>query len=162
LEPAVFHVGDTVTVTITDLPTITPVFEEKVREDGTIKLLLNEEFKAEGKTTGELETLIRDRYVPKFYHYMTVNIKPKEATLFYYLDGEVKAPARQTFIERTTVLKAIASAGGFTDFAKKKAVRLTRQDGRKFTINCVKAREDHSLDLEVYPGDKIFVPRKLF
>jgi polysaccharide biosynthesis/export protein VpsN len=162
LEPAVYQVGDTVTVAITDLPTQPPIFEEKVREDGTITLLLNQEFKAAGKSTGELEKEIRARYVPKYYVYMTVNVKPKDQTLFYYLDGEVKAPARQTYIERTTVLKAIASAGGFTDFAKKKAVKLTRQDGRKFTINCVKAREDHSLDLEVYPGDKIFVPRKLF
>jgi len=74
----------------------------------------------------------------------------------------VKGPARQTYIERTTVLKAIASAQGFTDFAKKKAVRLSRVDGRKFTVNCVKAREDSSLDLEVYPGDRVFVPRKIF
>jgi polysaccharide biosynthesis/export protein VpsN len=162
IEPAVFHVGDTVTVTITDLPTPQPIFEEKVKEDGTITLLLNQVFKAEGRTTVDLEKEIRERYVPNLYKYMTVNIKPMPQTLFYYVDGEVKQPARQTYIERTTVLKAIASAGGFTDFAKKKAVKLTRQDGRKFTINCVKAREDPTLDLEVYPGDKIYVPRKLF
>ena len=114
------------------------------------------------KTRGALEKEIRECYVPKYYKYMTVTIKPKEQTLFYYVDGEVKGPARQTYIERTTVLKAIASAQGFTDFAKKKAVRLSRVDGRKFTINCVKAREDSSLDLEVYPGDRVFVPRKIF
>lgn len=162
IEPEVFHVGDSVTVVFTDLPTPTPAFEEKVKEDGTITLLLNQPFTAAGKTRGDLEKEIRKRYVPDFYKYMTVTIKPKEQTLFYYLDGEVKAPARQTYIERTTVLKAIASAGGFTDFAKKKAVKLTRLDGRQFTVNCVKARTDPGLDLEVYPGDKIFVPRKIF
>ena len=162
IEPEVFHVGDAVTVVITDTPTPQPVFEEKVRDNGTITLLLNQEFKAVGKTRTELEKEIRDRYVPEYYKYMTVTIKQTVATLFYYVDGEVKAPARQTFIERTTVLKAIASAGGFTDFAKKKGVKLTRLDGRKFQINCVKAIDDHNLDLEVYPGDKIYVPRKLF
>jgi len=162
MEPEVFRVGDSVTVIITDLPTQPPAFEEKLKEDGTITLLLNQTFTAAGKTRGELEKEIRARYVPTYYQYMTVSVKPREQTLFYYLDGEVKAPARQTYIERTTVLKAIASAGGFTDFARKRAVKLTRLDGRKFTINCVKAREDSSLDLEVYPGDKIFVPRKLF
>ena len=48
--------------------------------------------------------------------------------------------------------KAIASAGGFTDFANKKKVRLTRVDGRTQIVNCVKALENPSLDLEVYPG----------
>jgi protein involved in polysaccharide export with SLBB domain len=162
LEPEVFHVGDSVTVVFTDLPTPTPAFEEKVKDDGTITLLLNQPFTAAGKTRGDLEKEIRKRYVPDYYKYMTVTIKPKEQTLFYYLDGEVKAPARQTYIERTTVLKAIASAGGFTDFAKKKAVKLTRLDGRQYTVNCIKARTNPSLDLEVYPGDKVFVPRKIF
>jgi len=161
-EPDVFRVGDSVTIVFTDLPTQAPAFEEKLKDDGTITLLLNQTFIAAGKTRGALEKEIRECYVPKYYKYMTVTIKPKEQTLFYYVDGEVKGPARQTYIERTTVLKAIASAQGFTDFAKKKAVRLSRVDGRKFTINCVKAREDSSLDLEVYPGDRVFVPRKIF
>ena len=60
------------------------------------------------------------------------------------------------------MLKAIASAGGFTDFANKKKVKLTRVDGRTQTVNCVKALDNPSLDLEVYPGDKIHVPRRLW
>jgi polysaccharide export outer membrane protein len=103
---------------------------------------------------------IRNRYVPKYFHYMTVTITREAQTLFYYLDGEVRAPARQVYVSRITVTKAIASAGGFTDFANKKAVQLTRLDGRRVTINCIKVRGDPSLDLEVYPGDQIFVPRK--
>jgi protein involved in polysaccharide export with SLBB domain len=74
----------------------------------------------------------------------------------------VKTPSRQTYISRITVLKAIASAGGFTDFANKKKVKLTRVDGRIQTVNCVKALDKPSLDPEVYPGDKIHVPRKLW
>jgi polysaccharide export outer membrane protein len=109
-----------------------------------------------------VEKEIRNRYVPRLYKYMTVTINWRDATQFYYVDGEVKSPARQTYIERTTVLKAIASAGGFTDFAKKAGVTLTRQDGRKFIINCKKARVDSKLDLEVYPGDKVYVPRKIW
>jgi len=161
-EPEIFRVGDSVTVVFTDLPNPVPAFDVKIKEDGTITLLLNHSFTFVGKTRGALEKEIRDCYVPRYYQYMTVTVKREPQTLFYYLDGEVKSPARQIFIERTTVLKAIASAGGFTDFAKKKAVKLTRLDGRKFTINCIKAREDPSLDLEIYPGDKIYVPRKVW
>jgi protein involved in polysaccharide export with SLBB domain len=161
-EPHRFKVQDKVTVIFADMPTLIPAFNVQVKEDGTVTLLQNESFTFADKTVGELQKEIRDRYVPRFYKYMTVTITPDVQTQFYYVDGEVKAPARQTYIERTTVLKAIASAGGFTDFAKKKGVKLTRQDGRKYTINCVKAREDPALDLEIYPGDKIFVPRKIW
>ena len=63
------------------------------------------------------------------------------------MNGEVRAPSRQIYNSRITVLKAIASAGGFTDFANKKKVRLTRVDGRTQTVNCVKA-----LDNPIGPG----------
>jgi polysaccharide export outer membrane protein len=158
----IVHEGQAVTVEFSDTPT--PILPQvvKVGEDGAVTLPQNQTFTFAGKTRGALIKEVHDRYVPRFYQYLTVNIKWEQMTLFYYVDGEVKAPARQTYIERTTVLKAIASAGGFTDFAKKKGVKLTRLDGRNYVVNCVKARIDPNLDLEVYPGDKIFVPRKLF
>ena len=53
-EPEVFRVGDSLTVTFTDTPTVIPPFEEKIKEDGTITLTLNQTFKADGKTRGEL------------------------------------------------------------------------------------------------------------
>jgi protein involved in polysaccharide export with SLBB domain len=59
-------------------------------------------------------------------------------------------------------LKVIASAGGFTDFANKKKVKLTRVDGRTQIVNCPKALDNPSLDPEVYPGDTIHVPRRLW
>ena len=123
---------------------------------------MNQTFKADGKTPGDLEKEIRARYVPKYFKYMTVTVKQEESTLWYYVDGEVKAPNRQIYTSRITVLKAIASAGGFTDFANKKKVKLTRVDGRTQIVNCVKALDNPSLDLEVYPGDKIYVPRRLW
>jgi polysaccharide export outer membrane protein len=152
--------GDMLKITFDDLPPppLAPA-EQKIKEDGTITLLLNQEFTAVGKTRGELEREIRSRYVPDFYKSLTVHVEPLSATQFYYVDGEVKLADRQVYISRMTVLKAIASAKGFTDFAKKSKVVLTRLDGRKFTVNCIKAERDPRLDLEVFPGDKIWVPR---
>jgi len=161
-ETEVCQPGETVKVEFTDLPTPMLPYEVKIKEDGTVTLLLNQEFTFAGKTRGALEKEVRERYVPRYYKYMTVSINWGIQTQFYYVDGEVKLPARQTYIERTTVLKAIASAGGFTDFAKKSAVTLTRLDGRKYTINCNKARAHPELDLEVYPGDKVWVPRRFW
>ena len=53
-------------------------------------------------------------------------------------------------------------AAGFTDFANKKKVKLTRVDGRTQTVNCIKALDKPSLDPEVYPGDKIYVRRRIW
>ena len=97
--------------------------EERVREDGSIRLLQNQTFTADGKMRGELEKEIHQRYVPNFYRTMTVSVTPKVNTQFYYVYGEVKTPDRQVWLSRITVLKAIASANGFTDFARKKDVR---------------------------------------
>jgi protein involved in polysaccharide export with SLBB domain len=161
LEPPVFRAGDALTVSFADLPSQVPPFQAKIKEDGTITLLLNQTFTAAGKTRGALEKEIRDCYVPRYYKYMTVTITVEAQTLFYYVDGEVRTPNRQIYVSRITVLKAIASAGGFTEYANKKKVKLIRLDGRKATVNCVKAIDIPNLDLEIYPGDKIYVPRKI-
>jgi polysaccharide export outer membrane protein len=123
-------------------------------------LLEGKSFTAAGKTRGQLEKEIHDCYVPRYYLKMTVSVGQKTQTQFYYVRGEVKQPARQIYISRITVLKAIASAGDFTDFARKNAVLLTRADGRKVVINAKKALKDPTLDLEVLPGDDIYVPRR--
>ncbi len=161
-EPFVFRVGDSLTIVYSDLPTTPPPFEGKIKEDGTITLLQNKSFTAAGKTAGELEKEIRTNYVPKIFKYMTVTVKADVNTQWYYVDGEVRVPSRQVYTSRITVSKAIASAGGFTDFAKKTKVQLTRLDGRTLKIDCNKALKNPALDLEVYPGDTIHVPRKIW
>jgi len=161
-EPEVFRVGDSLTIVYSDLPQITPAFEGKIKEDGTVTLLLNKAFAAAGKTAGELEAEIRAYYVPRYYKYMTVNVRTVQDTRWYYVYGEVKVPNRQIYTSRLTVLQAVASAGGFTDFANKKKVKLTRVDGRSQVVNCPKAQDNPALDVEVYPGDKIYVPRRVW
>jgi polysaccharide export outer membrane protein len=154
------HVGDVMTIDFSDLPVVVSSREERIKEDGTITLMEGKSFVAAGKTRGELEREIHDYYVPRFYLKMTVSIRQKDQTQFYYVRGEVKAPARQLYVSRIHLLQAIASAGDFTDFARKSAVLLTRIDGQKVTINCLKARKDPSLNLEIFPGDIIDVPRR--
>ena len=158
-EAEVLRVGDSLTITFTDTPIVIPTFDEKIREDGTITLTLNKMFTAAGKSRGDLEKEIRAAYVPSYYKYMTVSVRQQESTRWYYVNGEVRAPNRQIYNSRITVLKAIASSGGFTDFANKKKVKLTRVDGRTQIVNCAKALDNPSLDPEVYPNDTIHVPR---
>jgi polysaccharide export outer membrane protein len=151
----IINVGDQLSVVFSDLPTTAGAssFDQRVRDDGTITLLLNQTFQAAGKTRSQLEQEIRARYVPTAY------VKRDQ---YYYLDGEGKMPSRQPNPGEITVLKAIATAQGFTDFANKRKVRLTHTDGKSVIVDCEAAVEDSRFDLPVYPGDKIFVPRKLW
>ena len=159
-RPEIINIGDSLTITFFDLPIVLQPIEQQVRSDGTITLINNQTFTAKGKTRGELEKEIRARYVPSLYPRMTVAIKPFER--FFFVGGEVRSPGAQRYMSPITVLKAIQSAGDFTDFAQRKKIRLTRLDGKKLTINWYEAQKDPSLDPPVYPGDTIHVPRRIF
>jgi protein involved in polysaccharide export with SLBB domain len=153
------HVGDSLVVVFSDTPQPIAPFEERVNDEGNITLMYNRTFHAEGKTRGVVEREIRAEYVPKYFRNLTVTIRPQDR--FFFVDGEVKLPARQQYVGRMTVLKAIASCGDFTDFAKRSAVRVTRANGRTFTVNCKRALVNPELDVEIFPGDKVHVPRSL-
>jgi len=157
------RVGDGLLIIFSDIPNPIAPFDLRVGEDGKVTLPYNQTFDVSGKTVGELEKEVRERYVPRIFVNLTVTIKPyPRGDRFYYVEGEVRAPSKQQYVERITVRKAIASAGGFTDFAKKTKVRVTHRDGRSQVINCIKAIEHPELDVEVLPDDTIHVPRKLW
>jgi len=160
----VFQVGDFIVITYSDLPIPQTVpGEDQIKQDGTITLLQNQTFTAAGKSRTELEKEIRKRYVPDYFKSMTVTIKKKEQTQFYYVGGDVRVPNRQIYIGKMTLTKAIQSAGDFTDFGNKHKVILTRPDGRSATYDCKKILTNPAKypDPEVFPGDKIFVPRRI-
>lgn len=154
------HVGDKITIEFTDMPVTILPREERIKEDGTLTLLEGKAFVFAGKTRGQLEQEIHDFYVPRYYLKMTVSVQQQKETQFYYVRGEVKLPGRQVYISRLTVLRAIGSASDFTDFARKTSVQLIRANGQKITINAKKALRNPSLDLEVFPGDTVYVPRR--
>lgn len=132
-----------------------------MREDGTITLMFNENFHAAGLTPGDLAKEIRKRYVPDYYAQLTASVTRLEVLRTIFVDGEVRNPSKQQYTGPITVTQAIASAGGFTDFANKTNVKLIRSNGKIETVNCKKALKNPKLDLEVFPGDKVHVQRSL-
>jgi polysaccharide export outer membrane protein len=126
-----------------------------------ITLPMIAEIKAAGITRAELQKEITSRYVPKYFVRLNVNVNSDAK--YFYVYGEVRRESYYTYPGTMTVLKAIATAGGFGDFAKKTKVELMRANGqRPIVVNCVKAQQDPRLDLPVYPDDRIFVPRRLW
>jgi protein involved in polysaccharide export with SLBB domain len=155
-----FHVGETVNVAFSGTPTPPDPHEEVIKEDGNITLYLIGSIKAVGKTAGELQTEIHGLYVPQYYVRLTVTVKPGD--LVYYVRGEVNNhDGRLLYVGQTTVTKAIASAGDFSDFANH-TVSLIRANGEVIKVDVDKASENPALDPQVYPGDQIVVPRRIF
>lgn len=158
-EVARFHVGETVSVSFSGTPDQVLPHEEQIKEDGMITLPLIGSVKALGKTAGELQNEIHNLYVPKYY--VRLNVVVKAGDLIYYVRGEVRNPMRQAYLGETTVTKAITTAGDFTDFASHN-VWLIRANGQRIKVDVDKALENSAFDPQVYPGDQIVVPRRIF
>jgi protein involved in polysaccharide export with SLBB domain len=60
-----------------------------------------------------------------------------------------------------TVLKAINRAGGFTEYADRRKVRITRINGQQIMVDCKSALKKPDLDVPLYPGDRIEVVRSI-
>jgi len=159
-EVARFHVGDLVSVDLTDTPEKMDPHSEAIKEDGTITMPYIGHVQAVGKTAGELQNEIHDLYVPKYYRHLTVTVNTGERV--YYVTGEVRQPGRQLYAGQMTVTKAVTTAGGFTDFANHKKVWLIRAGGQRIKVNCDKAFQDPSQDPLVYPNDQVQVPRRIW
>lgn len=77
-------------------------------------------------------------------------------TLVFYVAGEVKQPGRYPFEEGLTILKAVTTAGGFSDKAAPRRTHVIREQGGN------KEKLAAKLDDHIRPGDTIVVPESWF
>ncbi len=131
---------------------------ERIKEDGSITLPLVGAVPCEGKTAGDLQQEIHELYVPHFYRQLTVTVNTE--LRYFYVYGEVRHQDRIPYSGQITVLQAIAAAGGFTDFAARTRIELNRLNGEHYIVNGKRAAKRQELDLPVFPGDTINVPRR--
>lgn len=137
-----------------------PPFEQRIKEDGSITLPYINKVMAARKTPAQLEDEIRKAYLDqKYYKHLSVIVMSTE-NRFFFVYGFVKLPGRYPYVGDLTVTRAIATAGGFTEFSKKDSVTISRQDGTTEKVDCEKAEKNPALDVPVFPGDTINVPRR--
>ena len=135
-----------------------------VRSDGRISLPLVGEVQATGRTPPELEQEI----AAKLKNYITapqvtVIVQQINSQKFNVL-GQVNKPGAYSLTAGTTIVDAIAIAGGFRDFAKKKSIYVLRQSQNVGEIrlpfnyeNFLKGK-DPAQNVQLKPHDTVVVP----
>lgn len=135
-----------------------------VRSDGKISLPLVGEVQAAGRTPLQLEQDI----AAKLKDYITtpevtVIVEQINSQKFNIL-GQVEKPGSYSLSVATTVLDAIAAAGGFRDFAKQKAIYILRKNAAggetriAFNYKDVIKGKNAEQNIKLEPGDTIVAP----
>jgi polysaccharide export outer membrane protein len=154
------RVGTRIIITVTDIPEPRQ-FEEVIGEDGYLTLPFDKRIMAAGKTKRQVQEEIIAQYVPDYFKRMTVNISLQEQ--FFSVLGEVRNPSRQLYVGQMTVLKAIAAAGGFTEFARKSRVYVIRPgENEPIRVDADEAQSNPRLDIQILPNDQVLVRRRFF
>jgi polysaccharide export outer membrane protein len=135
-----------------------------VRSDGKITLPLAGELQASGRTPYELQTEIASKlqsYISE--PEVTVIVQEVRSQRFNIL-GQIVKPGSYLLSNSATVLDAIALAGGFRDFAKKKSIYVLRQnsDGTQsrlpFNYAAVITGKNPEQNVKLKPRDTVIIP----
>ncbi len=149
-----------------DFP-LTPEFNQTatVQPDGYITLLSGGDIHAEGQTVPEIIQSIRAAYASLLHDpIITVHLKDFDKP-YFIAGGEVGHPGKYDLRGDTTVVEAVAIAGGFTENSKHSEVWVFRRVSNdwaetqrldlKKMLNAANLHED----LHLRPGDMLYVPK---
>jgi polysaccharide export outer membrane protein len=135
-----------------------------VRSDGKISLPLAGEIQASGLTPLKLEQDIASKlqsYISE--PEVTVIVQQINSQKFNIL-GMVSKPGSYSLTNSSTVLDAIAAAGGFRDFAKQKSIYVLRRNPNgtesrlPFNYKDVVKGKNPDQNVKLQPNDTIVIP----
>jgi polysaccharide biosynthesis/export protein len=165
--------GDVLQITVLEDETLNR--EVLVTPDGRISVPLAGTIQASGRTVDAVESAIADQLAENFAARPNVFVAAtsvvEEGPLFnVYVMGQVLEPGLQEVEAGTTLLQALALAGGLDRFAASKRIQLRRMDlstGQErlyiFNYNAVERGGAIQAMIALREGDVIIVPeRRLF
>lgn len=126
-----------------------------VDHEGRIAVPLIGNITARGKTTSELQGVIRARLGAEFVKDPQVTVDVQQNRPFF-IYGEVKTAGQYPYVSGMTVETAIAIAGGYTERASERKFRLTRR------VNGFVEQIEAPGDYVVKPGDTVYVFERFF
>lgn len=158
-RPSLIGPLDTIQIDIFNVPDLSR--EVQVDAGGQIAMPLIGTIDARGRTARELaqtiETALRGRYVRN--PDVTVNIKSSVSQVVT-MEGQVVEPGLYPVTNQMTLLRAIASAKGLSEFARQEDVVILRTvDGRKMAglYNIEAIRRGNYADPAIYANDVVVV-----
>src|SRR5881396_1764174 len=134
-----------------------------VRPDGKITLPLLNDVQAAGLTPMELASVISEQ-LKKYINNPQVTVSVTEInSRRVYVTGEVLKPGTFSLLPNMTVLQALSSSGGFSQFARVKNIYVLRKEGGKdvkhpFNYKEVVSGKSPEQNILLEPGDVIVVP----
>jgi polysaccharide export outer membrane protein len=134
-----------------------------VRPDGKISLPLLNDVQAAGLTPMQLQNAIRDGLKKFISDPQVAVIVTQINSRKIFVLGEVARPGALSMLPHMTVLQAISTAGGFSQFAKESGVYVLRtENGRQISLpfnykEVIKGKRPEQ-NIELKPGDTIVVP----
>jgi polysaccharide export outer membrane protein len=148
------------TVTVWKEPTLSGSI--LVRPDGMISLSLLGDVQASGMSPTQLADQISTK-LKKYIQDPNVSVVVSQIhSKVVYMLGEVSKKGPVEMAPGMTLLEAISSAGGLTDFANKKKIYILRTESGSQQRIPVRYKEalkgDGTLNLPLKPGDTIVVP----
>jgi len=162
---AAFRNGDTIELRIGGVPAeetqlVTGAYT--VDGDGFINLPHIGKVRALGLSQAALQSAVEAAYrTGEVYTNPTITVTIPATQRFVNVSGDVRQPRRVEYTSDLTVLGAISAAGGFTDYADQRKVRLLRK-GRAQIVDIKAVRSDPSRDIVLLPGDHIEVPQSFW
>jgi polysaccharide biosynthesis/export protein len=136
-----------------------------VRSDGKISLPLAGELQASGRTPLQLEGDIADRLKSYITAPEVAVIVQEIHSRNFNILGQVVKPGSYPLTLTTTVMDAIAMAGGFKDFAKQKGIYVLRQNPKggpeyhyAFNYKDFIKGKNPAQNIMIEPHDTIVVP----
>lgn len=141
----------------------------RVNDSGDLEVPYIGLIPAAGRTCRDLAFSIKAALEREYYYHATVIIAvdhvSEKARGRIYVYGCVKGQGPQEIPadESYTVSKAVIRAGGFSDFANKRKVKLTRKGGKDYVVDLKRVIEEGHTeeDVVLQPDDQIYVPQRL-
>ncbi|MDP6491677.1 MAG: SLBB domain-containing protein [Kiritimatiellia bacterium] len=149
--------GDGILVYLMNIPRPEEIREE-VDELGAVTLPLIGKINITGLRTSQAEDAIKDAYISGgFYRKIDVIVMADAGT--YYVRGEVKRPGSFPLSGDITLIQAIITAGGYTDFAKRSKIKVI-SGSRDMTFDGDKIEDGEEADPLIKANDTIIVQRR--
>ncbi|MCB1018424.1 MAG: polysaccharide biosynthesis/export family protein [Bryobacterales bacterium] len=161
-EEYVIGIGDILSVNVWKEPDVS-IEQVGVRSDGKISVPLVKEVFASGLTPMQLEDVLTQKLRQYINNPVVTVIVLEVRSQRVFIVGNVGASGMLPLEPGLTAMRAIALAGGPTEFARRKKIYVLREVGGKpqkipFDYAGVLSGETPEADIELKPGDTIFVP----